>query len=94
MQGRSLHIIEPGAQITFPGGYSWEFLVGVCLSSPNPDPISGPKNVIFHTRFQTWPLRNYVIITYNRTATKINSYSKEPKVVTAFDLYYLHSFVY
>ena len=22
-----------------------------------------PKNVIFHTRFQTWPLRNYVIIT-------------------------------
>ena len=22
-----------------------------------------PKNVIFHTRFQTWSLRNYVIIT-------------------------------
>ena len=21
------------------------------------------KNVTFHTRFQTWPLRNYVIIT-------------------------------
>ena len=32
--------------------------------SPNPDPISDQKNVICHTRFQTWPLgRNYVTIT-------------------------------
>ena len=23
--------------------------------SPNPDPISDQKNVIFHIRFQTWP---------------------------------------
>ena len=26
-------------------------------SSPNPDPISDQKNVIFHTRFQTRPLK-------------------------------------
>ena len=35
---------------------------GVPPSSPNPDPISGPKNAIFHTRFQPQPLRNYDII--------------------------------
>ena len=29
--------------------------------SPNPDPISGPKNVIFHTYFQTWPVRSIPI---------------------------------
>ena len=35
-----------------PGRYSTEFLVGVCApSSPNPNPILGPKNVIFHTSF-------------------------------------------
>ena len=35
-----------------PGGYSLEFLVGVCApSSPNPDPILDQKNVIFHTGF-------------------------------------------
>ena len=28
-------------------GYSMEFLVGVGLGSPNPDPISDQKNVIF-----------------------------------------------
>ena len=26
-------------------------------------PYLRPKNVIFHARFQTWPFRNYVIIT-------------------------------
>ena len=37
---------------------------GVSPDSPNPDPISDKKNVIFHTRFQTWPVgRNYIIIT-------------------------------
>ena len=35
-------------------GYSWEFFVGVCR------PVKSwlyfrPKNVIFHSRFQTWP---------------------------------------
>ena len=29
--------------------------------SPNPDPISGPKNVIFHTYFQTWPVKSIPI---------------------------------
>lgn len=28
---------------------------GVSIGSRNPDPISNPKNVIFYTRFQTWP---------------------------------------
>ena len=37
---------------------------GVPPGYPNPGPIYfRPKNVIFHTRFQTWPPRNYVIIT-------------------------------
>ena len=47
---------------------------GVPPGSPNPDPISDQKIVIFQTRFQPWPLksipvfrpgvgRNYVIIT-------------------------------
>ena len=40
-------------------GYSWEFLVGVCRpSSPNPDPISDQKNAIFHTHFQTRPVKS------------------------------------
>ena len=36
---------------------------GVPPGSQNPDPISDQKSVIFHIRFQTWSLRNYVIIT-------------------------------
>ena len=35
---------------------------GVPPGYPHPDPISDKKNVIFHTHFQTWTLRNYVII--------------------------------
>ena len=31
---------------------------GVPPDSPNPDPISAPKNVIFCTRFQTKPLKS------------------------------------
>ena len=34
----------------------------VPLGAPNSDPISDKKKVIIHTRFQTWPLRNNVII--------------------------------
>ena len=45
-------------QLSDPGGYSWEFLVGAChLVVKNPDPISGQTNVIFHTYFQTRPLK-------------------------------------
>ena len=59
-------------------GYSWEFLVVVCspvLQILTLFDLFRPKNVIFHsrfhtrplkihTRFQTWPLgRNYLIIT-------------------------------
>ena len=53
------------------GGVPLKFLGGGLPSgSPNPDPISYQKNVILHTRFQTWPLRNYVIVTYIRTPAK------------------------
>ena len=50
-----------------PGSYAWEFLVGgggggVPPVSLDPEPISDQK-CHFHTRFQTRPLRNYVIIT-------------------------------
>ena len=39
---------------------------GVLPGSPNPDPTSDQEIPIFHTRFQTWPLRNDVIITLER----------------------------
>ena len=52
-------------------GVLLRILVGSVLpGSPNPDPILDKKNVIFHTRFQTWPLRNDGINTWIRTATK------------------------
>ena len=41
-----------------PGGVLLGILcAGVSPGSPNPDPISDQKNVIFHTRFQTRPLK-------------------------------------
>ena len=44
--------------------YYWEFLVCVCAFRVSKSwPYLRPKNAIFHTRFQIWPLRNYVIIT-------------------------------
>ena len=36
-----------------PGGGGKNFCGGVPPGSPNPDPQSDQKNVIFHTRFQT-----------------------------------------
>ena len=53
------------AEISFPGRGAWGILLrilfggGVPPSSPNPDPISRPRNVIFPSLFQTWPLKNY-----------------------------------
>ena len=35
--------------------------------SPNPDPVSDQKNVIFHTRFQTWPLKFIPVWSQNIT---------------------------
>ena len=68
-----------------PGGYSWEFLVGVCrrvlqilprIQTKNynyPHPFSDQTSKI-HTRFQTWPLgRNYFIITQIRAQTQKSS---------------------
>ena len=39
---------------------------GALPGSPNPDPTSDQEIPIFHTRFQTRPLRNDVIITLER----------------------------
>ena len=54
-----------------PGGYSWQFLWGCSAWFSKSWPYFRPRNVIFHTRFQTWPLgRNYVTITQIRAETK------------------------
>ena len=46
------------------GGYTWELLVGVCHRVLKILTLFQTKNVIFQTRFQTWPLgRNYASIT-------------------------------
>ena len=47
-----------------PGGYSWIFLVEACRQVLQNLILFQAKNVIIYTRFQTWPLRNNVIITY------------------------------
>ena len=67
----------------FSGGYSWEFLVGVCRTVLQILTLLQTKKCRvdihtrfqttskIHTRFQTWPLgSNYVMITYNRAQTK------------------------
>ena len=51
-------------ELVWARGYSWDFLVGgVPPGSSNPDPFQTKNYHFLHTRFQTWPLRNYVIIT-------------------------------
>ena len=43
--------------------------------SPNPEPVSDQKIVIFHTRFQTWPLKSIPVWSQNTTlhvCTEIN----------------------
>ena len=52
---------------------------GVLPSSLNPHSISDQKNVISHTRFQTWPLRNMhfaFFMTQARSAQAINRWEK------------------
>ena len=74
-----------------PGGYSLEFLVGVCLPVLQihtqfqtkkchfPHPFSDQTSKI-HTRFQTWPLgRNYVIIP--RLQCKQKNYSNPFRIL-------------
>ena len=47
------------------GGYSWEFLVGVCHPVLQILTPFQTKQCHFPHRFQTWPLgRNYVIVAY------------------------------
>ena len=45
-------------EILAPGGYSWEFLVGVCCPVLYIRLYFRPKNVVFHSRFQTSPLKS------------------------------------
>ena len=44
------------------GGYSWEFLVGVSRPVLQILTLFQTKNVIFHTRFQTWLLKSIPIL--------------------------------
>ena len=44
-------------------GYTWELLVEVCRPVLQILTLFQTKNVIFYTRFQTWPLRIFFIIT-------------------------------
>ena len=82
---QTAHNKETGAWFSAgsPGGYSWEFLVGVCrlvlqiLTLLQTKKCRVDIHTRFqttskiHTRFQTWPLgSNYVMITYNRAQTK------------------------
>ena len=71
-----------GKLCLYPGGCSWEFLVGVSRPVLQILALFQTKNVIshppfsdqtskIHIRFQTWPLgRNYIINTWIRAQTK------------------------
>ena len=54
-----------------PGGYSREFLVGVCRPILQILTIFQTKKCRYLNRLQTWPIRNTVVTTYIRTAAKI-----------------------
>ena len=63
---------------------------GLPPGSSNPDPISYQKKVIFHTRFQTWPLGIiYVIII--RLESKLKSYLNHSFWISIF-LFLSYSF--
>ena len=57
-----------------PRGYSWEFFLGVCRPVLRAEfrPYFRPKNVILHTRFQTWKWSQNA--TYTFILTEIMSY--------------------
>ena len=83
-----------------PGGYSWEFLVGVCRPVLQiltrfqtkkcnfSDPFSDQTSKI-HTSFQSWPLgRIYVVITY-RIRAQTNKFIKKIQC-TYFSFFLTH----
>ena len=45
------------------GGYSWEFLVGVCRWVQQILTLFQTRKCHIHTRFPTWPLMHNIIIT-------------------------------
>ena len=55
-------------------GYSREFLVGVCRPVLQILTLFQTKKMSFSARFQTWPLRNDVIITYMNKSSNILKY--------------------
>ena len=81
----SKNVVLASYDVLVSGVYSWEFLVRVCRPVPQILTLFQNKNVIFHTRFQTWSLksipvselRNYVIITLIRTATTTTKLKSE-----------------
>ena len=70
----SLELCKSNITTTHPlnsrGGYSWEFLLGVCRPVIQILTLFEIKKCHFYTRFQTWPPRNDVIITQIGTSTK------------------------
>ena len=70
-------VIVIGQLVVFPGGYTWEFVLGLFRSVLHiltpPSPRQTKKSYFSHpfsdlaskirTRFQTWRLTNYVVIT-------------------------------
>ena len=72
---KMLTFLPPGVLLGISGG-------GVPLDCPNPDPVL--KNVIFHTRFQTRPLRTasekdfliriYLFLSYSFGIETINAF--------------------
>ena len=55
--------LNPGGGGGGQGGYSWEFLVGVCCWVQQILTLFQTRKCHIHTRFPTWPLMHNIIIT-------------------------------
>ena len=72
------------------GGYFWEILVGVCRTVLQILPLFHTKNVILHTRFQTWP---QTLLARSQTQ-KLFRLERQHKIHSEFACYrsFLYSF--
>ena len=62
------------SNVELPRGYSWELLVGVCRPVPQILTLfQTKKNDIFHTRFQTRPLKSIPVFRYGLQAEIMSS---------------------
>ena len=68
-------------------GFFWEFLVVVCARFSKSWPYFRPKNVILHTRFQTWPFRQKWC--YHYVERKPKYFSNPFRIYTSFFLFHL-----